>query len=81
MSGQLIRDVSLQSASASPLVHFTPAAVTPAAEVRQASHISAAPAIAGALAVGLLLALGAGRELRGRRRWRLTDGGNRTPGL
>jgi hypothetical protein len=76
VSGQLISDVTPLPASASPLVHLTPAVATPAAEVRQASHISATPAVGGALAVGLLLALGAGRELRGRHRWRLDDGGD-----
>lgn len=76
VNGQLISDVNLLPASASPLVHLTPAAATPAAAVRQASHLSAAPALGGALAVGLLLGLGAGRELRGRHRWRLGDSGN-----
>jgi hypothetical protein len=74
VSGQLISDVAPVPAASSPLVHLTPAAAAPEAAVRQASHLSAAPAVGAALAVGLLLALGAGRELRGRRRG--LDGGN-----
>lgn len=76
VTGELISDVTPLPPSSSPLVHLVPAAVTPAPGVRQASRISAAPALGGALAVGLLLALGAGRELRGRRRCRLSDHGN-----
>lgn len=70
MSGQLISDVTTLPGGASPLVHVTPAAAAPGVAVRQASRLSAAPAAAGVLAAGLLLVLGAGRELRGRRRWR-----------
>jgi hypothetical protein len=74
VSGRLISDVTTLPPGSSPLVHLTPAAATPEASVRQASHLSAAPAVGGALAVAVLLVLGAGRELRGRRRW--LDGGN-----
>jgi hypothetical protein len=73
VSGLLISDVTALPAGSSPLVHLTPAAAAPEASVRQASRLSAAPAVGGALAVGILLALGAARELRGRRRW--LDGG------
>ena len=76
VEGELISDVHPLAASVSPLVHLAPTAATPAGEVRRVSHLSAGPAIGAMLAVGLLLALGAGRELRGRHRWRLGDGGN-----
>jgi hypothetical protein len=69
VDGQLISDVVPLPPGSSPLVHVTPAAATPEAAVRQASRLSAAPALGAALAVSVLLALGAGRELRGRRRW------------
>jgi hypothetical protein len=76
VSGQLISDVTTLPPGASPLVHVTSAAATPQAAVRQASRLSTAPAVGGALAAGLLLVLGAGRELRGRRRWMPGSDGN-----
>lgn len=74
VTGQLISDVTPLPSGSSPLVHVTPAAATPEAAVRQASRVSVTPAVGAALAVGVLLALGAGRELRGRRRWLDADG-------
>ncbi|HEY4829214.1 MAG TPA: PKD domain-containing protein, partial [Solirubrobacteraceae bacterium] len=70
VNGQLISDVTLLPAGASPLVHSVPAPAASAPPARQAVRTSPVPALAGALAVALLLALGATRELRGRRAWR-----------
>ena len=69
VTGELIGDVTPLPAGASPLVHSiaAPASAPPA---RQATHTSRLPALAAALIVALLLGLGAGRELRGRRGWR-----------
>jgi hypothetical protein len=69
VTGQLVGDVTPLPAGASPLVHAV-AAQTSAPPARQATHTSRLAALAGALAVVLLLGLGAGRELRGRRGWR-----------
>jgi hypothetical protein len=67
----LISDVTPLPASRSPLVHPTaepqPAEVAP---VQAPTETPVLPVVAAALAVLVLLGLGAGRELRGRRRWR-----------
>ena len=70
VTGQLISDVTLAPPGASPLVHSVPAPAVSAPPARQATRASRLPALAAALAVVLLLALGARRELRGRRGWR-----------
>ena len=75
VEGELISDVHPLAASVSPLVHLAPAAATPAAEVRQASHLSAGPAIGAVLAVGLLGPRRPARTARPRR-WRLRARGN-----
>jgi PKD domain-containing protein len=69
VTGQLISDVTTLPAGASPLVHSVPAPTTSAPPARQAIRTSLLPALAATLAVVLLLGLGAGRELRGRRGW------------
>lgn len=65
--GLLVSDVTPLPSDVSPLVHtvLAPAATAPPA--RQAIRASLLPAIGGGLAVLLLLGLGAGRELWGRR--------------
>jgi PKD repeat protein len=72
VSGQLVSDVTPLAASASPLVRVVPATVAAAAPARQAIRASLLPPLGAGCAVLLLLGLGAGRELRGRR-------GRRTP--
>jgi hypothetical protein len=66
--GQLVSDVTPLAAGASPLVRVVPAAVATAPPARQAIRASQLPAFGAGFAVLLLLGLGAGRELRGRRR-------------
>ena len=70
--GLLVSDVTPLPSDVSPLVHtvLAPAATAPPA--REAIRASLLPALGAGLAVLLLLGLGAGRELRGRR-------GRRTP--
>jgi hypothetical protein len=68
VSGQLVSDVTPLAADASPLVRIVPAAVATAPPARQAVRASLLPAFGAGFAVLLLLGLGAGRELRGRRR-------------
>jgi hypothetical protein len=63
-----VSDVTPLSAGASPLVRVVPAAVATAPPARQAIRASQLPAFGAGFAVLLLLGLGAGRELRGRRR-------------
>ncbi len=65
--GLLVSDVTPLPSDVSPLVHtvLAPAATAPPA--RQAIRASLLPALGAGLAVLLLLGLGAGRELRGRR--------------
>lgn len=70
VAGLLISDVTPVPAGESPLVHLASGAVPTAPPVREAIRASVAPALAASLAVVLLFGLGAGRELRGRRRWR-----------
>ena len=76
VAGRLISDVIPLSPDASPLVHLVPAAVASAPPGRRALRASLLPLIGGALAVVLLLALGAGRELGWRPDWRALRGGN-----
>jgi hypothetical protein len=75
VAGRLISNVTTLPQASSPLVRLTPAAATAPPQVRQAtrSHSLAAPGAA--LIVTLLLGLGAGRELWGRRRSRSILGG------
>ena len=68
VSGLLVSDVTPLAPGASPLVRVVPAAVATAPPARQAIRASLLPAFAAGFAVLLLLGLGAGRELRGRRR-------------
>lgn len=70
VSGLLISAVSPIAATQSPLVHTQPASVASAPARRVGASPTPLPAVAGGLAVVLLLGLGAGRELRGRRAWR-----------
>jgi len=70
--GLLISDVTPVSPTISPLVHTVAVAVATAPPARQAIRTSLLPAFGAGFVVLLLLALGAGRELRGRR-------GRRTP--
>ncbi len=68
--GLLVSDVTPLAADVSPLVHIVPAAVATAPPARQAIRASLLPALGAGLVVLVLLGLGAGRELRGRRgRW------------
>ncbi|HUA70190.1 MAG TPA: PKD domain-containing protein [Solirubrobacteraceae bacterium] len=68
VSGLLVSDVRPLSPNASPLVRVVPAVVATAPPARQAVRASLLPAFGAGFAVLLLLGLGAGRELRGRRR-------------
>jgi PKD domain len=66
VTGRLIGSVVLLPAGASPLVHGLGGPAASPAPVRRGVVASVAPGLAGALAVILLLSLGAGRELRWR---------------
>ncbi len=68
VAGLLVSDVTPMAPGASPLVSVVPAAVATAPPARQAIRASLLPAFAAGFAVLLLLGLGAGRELHGRRR-------------
>jgi hypothetical protein len=70
VTGRLISDVLPLSGGASPLVHDVPAAAATAPALGHTARASIVPIVATGLVILLLLALGAGRELRGRRRWR-----------
>jgi hypothetical protein len=74
VAGRLISDVIPLVPGASPLVHIVPATVASAPAARRALRASVLPAIGAALAVLLLLALGAGRELGWRFDWRALRG-------
>lgn len=69
ITGRLISDVTPLPADASPLVHIVPAQIA-SAPARRVVRTSLARVLAAALAIVLLLGLGARRELRGRRDWR-----------
>lgn len=70
VTGLLISDVTPLPATISPLVRVAPASVATAPPARQAIRASLLPVFGAALAVVLLLGLGARRELRTRRDWR-----------
>jgi hypothetical protein len=70
VNGLLISDVTTVPAAVSPLVHTVPEAIATAPPARRAVRASLLPAFGAALAVVLLLGLGARRELRTRRDWR-----------
>jgi hypothetical protein len=70
VTGLLISDVTSVPAAVSPLVHTVPAAVVTAPPARRAIQSSLLPVFGAALALVLLLGLGARRELRTRRDWR-----------
>jgi len=70
VSGRLVSDVTTLPEGSSPLVHRTPAAAAAPPQLRQATRSRSMAAPGAALAVALLLGLGAWRELRGRRRSR-----------
>jgi len=76
VSGRLISDVTTLPAGSSPLVHLTPAAAAAPPQVRQAIHTRSLAAPGAALAVALLLGLGAAWELRSRRRSRAVLAGH-----
>jgi hypothetical protein len=65
--GLLIADIHPVSLSASPLVTTAEPPVATAAPVRRGVRASVIPGLGAALAIVLLLGLGAGRELRDRR--------------
>jgi hypothetical protein len=73
VAGRLLGAVTPLPASESPLVHTVPRTVATAPAVRRAIAGSTSPGtgIAAGLGVALLFGLGAGRELRWRRDWRL----------
>jgi hypothetical protein len=75
VAGQLISDVVPLPAGASPLVHVVPAVAT-APPARRAIRASLLPVFGAALAVLLLLGLGAARELGWRPAWRALRSGN-----
>lgn len=68
VTGRLIEGVTVLPAAASPLVYAVPPTIATAAPVRRGAVASALPALAAGLVVTLLFSLGAGRELRWRRR-------------
>jgi PKD domain len=70
VTGRLVSDVTPLPAGASPLVHDVTGPPTTAPPARRAIRASSLPGLAAGLAVAVLLGLGAGRELRGRRGWR-----------
>jgi PKD repeat protein len=70
VTGRLIADVTPLPAGSSPLVHLSPGSAAAAPRPPQPSQRSPLPAIAGCLAIVLLLGLGARRELAGPDWWR-----------
>ncbi len=76
VAGRLISDVIALNPSASPLVHVVPATVASAPPARRAIRASLLPKVGAALAVVLLLGLGAARELGWRDRRRTLRPGN-----
>jgi hypothetical protein len=70
VTGRLVSDVIPLPQGSSPLVRATPATTTAPPQVRQATSSTNLAAPFAALAVAVLLSLGAWWELRGRRRWR-----------
>lgn len=76
VTGQLVSDVTLLPAGASPLVRSVAAAALSAPPARQAIRTSRLPALAAILGVAVLLGLGAARELRGRWGWHAPSPGS-----
>ena len=76
VAGRLISDVTLVPAGESRLVHVVPASLATAPAVRRAISTSLLPALAAGVSVLLLFSLGAGRELRWRRGWRVLHFGS-----
>jgi hypothetical protein len=70
VTGQLVSDVTPLPAGESPLVHVEAGVVATSQAARTRSSGSLVGPIVGGLAVIALLALGARRELRGKRDWR-----------
>jgi hypothetical protein len=70
VTGQLVSEVTPLPAGQSPLVHIEAGVAETSQAARSSVGGSALPAIGAGLAVLGLLALGAARELRGRRDWR-----------
>jgi len=70
VTGRLIADVTPRAPGASPLVRRSPGSAAAAVAARRQTTASPLGAIAGGLAILLLLGLGAGRELRGPGWWR-----------
>jgi hypothetical protein len=68
VTGDLISHVVTLPLASSPLVHPESGGTSPV--VRQGVSASPIPALVAGLIIVLLLGLGAGRELRGRRAWR-----------
>ena len=70
VTGRLISDVIPVPANDSPLVKVAQGPPATAPAIRPATTTSFVPALSAGIAVVLLLGLGAGNELRGRRDWR-----------
>jgi hypothetical protein len=70
VAGRLISDVTPIPANDSPLVKVVPGPPATAPAIRPATSTSFVPALGAGIVVVLLLGLGAGNELRGRRDWR-----------
>jgi PKD repeat protein len=70
VTGDLISHVVTLPLGSSPLVHPESGGTGREPVVRQGVTASPVPALVGGLIIVLLLGLGAGRELRGRRAWR-----------
>ena len=70
VTGRLISDVTPVPANDSPLVKLAQGPPATAPAIQPATSASVVPALAAGFVVLLLLGLGAGNELRGRRDWR-----------
>ena len=70
MTGRLISDVTPVPANDSPLVKLAQGPPATAPAIQPATSASLVPALVAGFVVLLLLGLGAGNELRGRRDWR-----------
>ncbi len=76
VTGRLISDVAPLPVGSSPLIHLAPAAAAAPPAVQQATRTTSLSALGAALVVGVLLGLGAWRELGGRRRSRAVLSGH-----